>query len=295
MLIFVLYWVCKRQHAWPAADYGRLLLGSQSAVTPEQAAQAMLQLVFLMVHSLADEVRTKQSLRQAQSSNLPTHMMSNRMAGVAGASMPDAEDFVWNMKFYVGEPSLSSITFVSKSCRASVSCKTSSAQEPALSSTCLHLGKLCSRTMTGKSTRKTWAYIHTSMSDNALKKKPSAMKHSELACNCCAGCLAVVFLQNMDLMHKGPYSVSPDVWAKLDKGRWCHDQQPVNQLKQDLDCLRSAEVLPCDVINLTQSCFDSQVCCTGMQRPSLLHYDAPCDATVTVMLHCDAHCDRRSQ
>ena len=127
MLIFVLCLVCKRQHAWPAADYGRLLLGSQSAVTPEQAAQAMLQLVFLMVHSLADKFRNKQSLGQAQSSSLPTHVMSNGMAGVAGASMPDAEDCVWNMKFYVGEPSLSSITIVSKTCRASVSCNTSSA------------------------------------------------------------------------------------------------------------------------------------------------------------------------
>ena len=61
-------------------------------------------------------------------------------------------------------------------------------------------------------------------------------------------------------MHTGPHSVSTAVWVSLDKGKWCDDQQIPKQLKQDLNCLKDAQVLPSNAIDGIQSCFEAQVC-----------------------------------
>ncbi len=71
---------------------------------------------------------------------------------------------------------------------------------------------------------------------------------------------ADLFLSNMQRMHKGPLSLSTAVWVSLDKGKWCGDQQIPNQLKQDLNYLKDAQVLPSNAIDGIQSCFEAQVC-----------------------------------
>lgn len=71
---------------------------------------------------------------------------------------------------------------------------------------------------------------------------------------------AGLFLRDMQLMHTGPLSLSTAVWVSFDKGKWCDDQQIPKQLKQDLNCLKDAQVLPSKAIDWIQSCFEAQVC-----------------------------------
>ncbi len=71
---------------------------------------------------------------------------------------------------------------------------------------------------------------------------------------------AGLFLRDMRLMHTGPFSLSKAVWVSLDKGKFCDDQQIPKQLKQDLNCLKDAQVLPSNVVAGIQSCYEAQVC-----------------------------------
>lgn len=69
---------------------------------------------------------------------------------------------------------------------------------------------------------------------------------------------ADLFLSDMQRMHTGPLSLSRAVWVSLDKGKWCGDQQIPKQLKQDLNCLKDAQVLPSNAVDGIQSCFEAQ-------------------------------------
>ena len=71
---------------------------------------------------------------------------------------------------------------------------------------------------------------------------------------------ADLFLSDMQRTHTGPLSLSRAVWVSLDKGKWCGDQHIPKQLKQDLNCLKDAQVLPSNAVDGIQSCFEAQVC-----------------------------------
>ncbi|KAL0040528.1 hypothetical protein WJX77_009716 [Trebouxia sp. C0004] len=66
------------------ADYASMLTSSQITDAPTEAARAMLQLLFLMVHSLADQVTT----RQVFANKLNSHRTQGMGRPSAAASMP---------------------------------------------------------------------------------------------------------------------------------------------------------------------------------------------------------------
>ncbi|KAL0049513.1 hypothetical protein WJX82_003917 [Trebouxia sp. C0006] len=153
------------------AEYAFMLASSEITDAPREAAHAMLQLLFLMVHSLADQITARQMSADNQNSHQPAHTRSKRKPSAAASRLPmlKLEENIVNLRTYLS-----------------------------------------------------------------------------------------LFLRDMQLMHTGPHSLSATVWVSLDKGKWCDDQQIPKQLKQDLNCLKDAQVLPSNAIDGIQSCFEAQ-------------------------------------
>jgi len=68
-----------------------MLSSSQITDAPTEAARAMLQLLFLMVHSLADQVTGRQVLANNQNSHQPARTQGKRRPSAAASRLPMPE------------------------------------------------------------------------------------------------------------------------------------------------------------------------------------------------------------
>ncbi len=68
-----------------------MLSSSQITDAPTEAARAMLQLLFLMVHSLADQVTARQVLANNQNSHQPARTQGKRRPSAAASRLPMPE------------------------------------------------------------------------------------------------------------------------------------------------------------------------------------------------------------
>lgn len=80
-----------------------MLTSSESTDAPRDAARAMLQLLFLMVHSLADQVAAKQVSADNQSSRWPTRTRTKRKPSAAASRLPmlKLEENIVNLRSYL--------------------------------------------------------------------------------------------------------------------------------------------------------------------------------------------------
>ena len=119
-------------------------------------------------------------------------------------------------------------------------------------STHVHISWLASWALTGS--------VHASRDCPDLQCKAAVPYHLSPSSRPLLIVFADLFLSDMHRMHKGPLPLSTAVWAWLDRGKWCGDQMIPKELKQDLDCLKDVQVLPSNVIDGVQSCFEAQAC-----------------------------------
>ena len=80
-----------------------MLTSSEITDAPREAARAMLQLLFLMVHSLADLITARQVLADNQNSRQPARTRSKRKLSAAASRllMLKLEDNIVNLKTYL--------------------------------------------------------------------------------------------------------------------------------------------------------------------------------------------------
>ena len=80
-----------------------MLTSSESTDAPREAARAMLQLLFLMVHSLADQVTAKQVSADNQNSRQPARTRGKRKPSAAASRLPmlKLEENIVNLRTYL--------------------------------------------------------------------------------------------------------------------------------------------------------------------------------------------------
>lgn len=80
-----------------------MLTSSESTDGPREAACAMLQLLFLLVHSLADQVPANQVFANNQKSHQPVRTRSKRKPSAAASRLPmlKLEENIVNLRIYL--------------------------------------------------------------------------------------------------------------------------------------------------------------------------------------------------
>ncbi len=85
-----------------------MLASSEITDAPREAARAMLQLLFLMVHSLADQITARQMSADNQNSLQPAHTRSKRKPSAAASRLPmlKLEENIVNLRTYLSTLSM---------------------------------------------------------------------------------------------------------------------------------------------------------------------------------------------